>query len=167
MAKKYTVEEFRQRLMVIADPRRMGSAITKPLRFGQREIGKALKWAYWQHKLGGKMWEWRQKAFGIKGGPVVRTLKKQRTRWSDSERAYVAKIAVAGLAAKIEAGVATDRNKYGGNLEKHKMWGRKEFKQPGVIVSRRPVLDRMIEAYWPGTVNEVQKSFNKAIERIL
>ena len=159
MAKKYTIEQFRQQLMQIADPKRMGKSIMTPLRKGQRDIGKALKWAYWQHNLGGKVWEWRQKAFGIKGGPVVRTRKRQRTRWSASEQAYIAKIEVAGLAAKIEMG---------GRLEIHKMWGRKsDARTPGVMVSRRPVLDRMIQAYWPGTLDNVQKSFNRFIERTL
>lgn len=162
MAKKYTVEEFRQRLMQIADPKKLGKSVMTPLRKGQRDIGYELKSAYWQHRLGGKIWKWRQDKFGVKGGPVVRTRKKQRTRWSASERAYIAKIEVSGLAAKIEEG---------GRLEKHKFWnvigGRSDFRQPGVIVARKSILDRMIDSFWPGIANNVQRSFNDFIERTL
>ena len=146
-------------MMSIADPKKLGKSVMTPLRKGQRDIGYELKSYYWQHRLGGKIWKWRQEKFGVKGGPVVHTRKKQRTRWSASEQAYIAKIEVSGLAAKIEMG---------GRLERHEMWGRASLaRTPGLMVSRKAILDRMIDSFWPRIADNVQKSFNKFIERTL
>jgi len=157
MAKKYTVEEFRQRLMAIADPKKLGKSITTPLRKGQRDIGYELKKHYWNHKLGRIVWDWRTTKFGVRSGPVIKTRKKYDTRWSNSERAYVAKVLISGLAAKIEEG---------GRLEVHKMWGKAE-RRPGVMVSRSSAKDRIIDQQWPGIIAAIEESFGRFIEKTL
>lgn len=80
-----------------------------------------------------------------------------RTRWSQTQTAYIAPIHVRGIAAKIEEG---------GNLDKHSIFGRAE-RVPGVVVSRRSILNRIVESNFPRIVDDVSKSFNKFVERTL
>jgi hypothetical protein len=163
MAKKYDIEGYRKALMSIADPKKLGKSVMTPLRKGQRDLGRYLKWHYWQHSLGSKVWIWRNKQpWGKKykgAGPVVRTRKRQRTRWSASQQAYIAPIFVSGLAAKIEMG--------GQRLRKHVMWGRDSDVRKGVMVSRKPAMDRVIAREWPKIVINIEQSYRKFIERTL
>jgi hypothetical protein len=157
MAKKYDIEGFRRQLMLIADKKKLGKSIMTPLRKGQRDIAGQLISHYWSHRLGRIIWEWRKDAFGIKSGPMVFTKKRYRTRWSGSENAYIAPIHVEGMAALIEQG---------GRLRKHVIFGRAERK-PGVIVSRKPALNRILDREWPRITDEIAKSFSSFIERTL
>ncbi len=159
MAKKYDIEGYRKALMSIADPKKLGKSVMTPLRKGQRDIGYELKKHYWSHKLGGKIWKWRQEKFGVRGGPVIRVRKRQRTRWSATQQAYIAPVFISGLAAKIEMG--------GQHLRKHVMWGRASDVRKGVMVSRKPAMERIVGRQWPKIVGNVQISFNQFIERTL
>ena len=160
MAKKYDIEGYRKALMSIADPKKLGKSVMTPLRKGQRDMGRYLKWHYWQHPLASKVWKWRNKKWSkYKGaGPVIKVRKRQRTRWSPSQQAYIAPIFISGLAAKTEEG---------GNLRKHVMWGRASDVRKGVMVSRKPAKDRVIDREWPKLVVNIEQSYRKFIERTL
>ena len=158
MAKKYDIEGYRKALMSIADPKKLGKSVMTPLRKGQRDIGYELKKHYWSHGLGSKVWKWRNEKWGRGGGPIVRTRKRQRTRWSATQQAYIAPVFVSGLGGKIELG---------GNLRKHVMWGRASDVRKGVMVSRKPAMDRIIDREWPKIVATVQTSFGRHIEQLL
>jgi hypothetical protein len=170
MARAYTVDGFRIKLQGIADRNRLGRAVMRPLRKGQRKIALELIRHYWKHKLARIIWEWR-KGLGThtsarsgatfvmvqKSGPMVFTKKRHRTRWSHSQKAYIAPIHVEGLAALVEAG---------GYLEKHVIFGRAE-RRPGLMVRRSPAISRITEREWPGIVRDAEDSFAKFVDRIL
>ncbi len=160
MAKSYTPEQFAERLARIADPKKLGSSITKPFRKHQKTIRAALIAEYWKHPLGSKIWKWRQDAFGVRGGPAVKLGTGRRPhypRWSHTSQAYVAPITVTGMAAEIEEG---------GHLRRHVFWGRGS-RSPGAVLSRMAVFDQVVDKEWERCVNDMSDSFWKFVERTL
>ena len=91
-----------------------------------------------------------------KSGPVVRTKKKYRARWSNSEGSYIAPIHVEGLAAKIEDG---------GRLERHVVFGKAV--RAGLVVHRRSALNRIVDEEWGGILVKVEDSFGRFVEKTL
>ena len=155
MSRNYTILQYRDQLKVLKKD--LNKAVQKPFRKWQKTIQSALIAEYFESDFGEMIWKWRQDAFSARGGPAVK-LGSGRTRklarYSTSEGAWVAPIVVRGLAAKIEEG---------GRLERHVFWGRGS-KSPGVVVPRRPVLDRVLNKNFDKAVNDVSKSFWRFVD---
>jgi hypothetical protein len=158
MAKKYTILQFADRLEKIATPKQLNKAILPPFRKGLKIMQRALYAEYWSNRFGARIWRWQINKFG-KGGPSVKLGSRRRrsyARWSSSESAYVGRIIVSGMAAKMEEG---------GNLRRHVPYGREELaRSPGLPVPRSPTFERVVERTLWGYIAE---SFGRFVERTL
>jgi hypothetical protein len=164
MATKLTILQFTDRLEKIATPRQLNKAILPPFRKGLKVMQQALAAEYWSNVFGRRIWEWQRDAKGDrKAGPSLKlgTRKRRRyARWSQSEGAYIGKIHILGLAAKMELG---------GRLRRHVPYGREERAySPGLHVPMSPKYASVVEnKLWDRTVDDISDSFGKFVERTL
>ena len=155
MARAYTILQYRDRLKVLKKD--LNRAIQKPFRKGQKTMQSALMAEYWKSDFGARIWKWRQRKFGVKGGPSVKLgggRRRKLARWSGSEGAWVAPITVKGMAASMEDG---------GRLRRHVFWGRGS-REPGMVVPAHRVFDRVVEKNFDKTVDEMSKGFWKFVD---
>jgi hypothetical protein len=162
MARTYTVLQFADRMEKLA--KNLNKAILPPFRKNLKLMQRALAAEYWKQPFAARIWKWQRDVKGDPhGAPSIKlgTPKRRRyARWSPSEKAYIGKIWVFGLAAKMEIG--------GLRLRKHAFWGRKDKRDPGLPVPRRPQWDRVVEnRLWPNTVDDISDDFWKFVEREL
>lgn len=163
MAKKYTVLQYADRLEKLA--KGVKKTVVPPFRRNLKIMQRALSAEYWKSPFAARIWKWQRDVKGdAKAKPSVKLGSPKRrsyVRWSHSEGAFIGKIHVLGLAAKLE---------HGGRLRRHVFWdsSRKRSRTPGLPVPRRPVFDRVVEnKLWPRTVDDISKDFWKFVEREL
>jgi hypothetical protein len=161
MAKTLTILQFADRIEVMA--KGLNKAILPPFRKNLKIMQRALFAEYWSNRFGARIWKWRQGKFNRKGGPSVKLGTRKRrsyARWSASESAYIARIVISGLAAKMEEG---------GKLRRHVPYGRESRAySPGLSVPTSPKFTRVIEnKLWDKNVNDVSESFWKFVDRTL
>lgn len=139
----------------------LNKAVAKPFRDYMKLFQRALASEYWSVPFGKRIWEWQKNVKrDKKGAPSVKIGGRRRrhyARWSQSNEAFIATVWVFGLAAKIEEG---------GRLRRHDIFGRAERK-PGVMVPRKPVLDRIHRKLADKAIGELSDSFAKFVERTL
>ena len=161
MAKKETIEQFTANMKKLSKD--LNKAILPPFRWHLQTLQKALARGYWSVRFGERIWKWQKEVKGDPhGAPSIKIGspgRRRYARWSSSENAFVGKVFVFGLAAKIEEG--------GDRLRKHVMWGRKEWISPGVMVPHHAVMDRVHEQIANVSVRKMSEEFGKFVERTL